>query len=344
MEALLPPWTLQISFIVFGIAALLTIAGCIQLTLAGQVLASRTGWGDALFGSIFFGLATSLSGIVITVVSAIDDQPQLAYSNAVGGISAQTMAIAIADIFYRRGNLEHAAASLTNLLLGCLLIGMLSIALVATFTPDLQLLGVHPASLALLAFYLGGLMLIKRNGEAPMWRPVRTPTTHPESDAAGQTDCHGTPWLWAVFLLLALGVSLGGWAVSNAGQSIVEESGLRAGFVGAVMMGLINALPETVTSVVAVKRGATALAISMIIGGNSLDVLNLAIGDLAYRGGSLYHAAGNDELLVTTLSLLMTAMLLAGLLIRQAKGWGSIGFEGVLMLSIYALGVLMLYF
>lgn len=39
----------------------------------------------------------------------------------------------------------------------------------------------------------------------------------------------------------------------------------------------------------------------------------------------------------------MTAMLLAELPIRQAKGWGSIGFEGVLMLSIHTLGVLMLY-
>ncbi|ANF58878.1 hypothetical protein A5892_16555 [Halotalea alkalilenta] len=48
-----------------------------------------------------------------------------------------------------------------------------------------------------------------------------------------------------------------------------------------------------------------------------------AIGDLAYQGGSLYRAAGNDELLVTARSLLTTAMLLAGLTIRQAKGWAA---------------------
>ena len=36
----------------------------------------------------------------------------LAMSNAVGGIAVQTLFLAIADVAYRRANLEHAAASL----------------------------------------------------------------------------------------------------------------------------------------------------------------------------------------------------------------------------------------
>ena len=39
----------------------------------------------------------------------------LAVSNAFGGIATQTACLAIADIVYRRANLEHAAASVDNL-------------------------------------------------------------------------------------------------------------------------------------------------------------------------------------------------------------------------------------
>jgi hypothetical protein len=46
----------------------------------------------------------------MTAVTAASDNPELAYSNAVGGIAAQTTAIAVADLVYWRANLEHAAA------------------------------------------------------------------------------------------------------------------------------------------------------------------------------------------------------------------------------------------
>jgi len=73
-----------------------------------------------------------------------------------------------------------------------------------------------------------------------------------------------------------------------------------------------------------------------VIGGNSLDALNLVVGDVAYRDGSLYHAAGPDQLLVTTAALVMTAVLLGGLLVRQRGGWLRIGFDGIALVGIYA--------
>ncbi len=74
-----------------------------------------------------------------------------------------------------------------------------------------------------------------------------------------------------------------------------------------------------------------------ILGGNCLDVLNLVVGDVALRGGSIYHAAGSNELLVTATGLFMTAVLLAGLLLRQSRGWGRLGFEGSVLIGAYVL-------
>ncbi|WP_306359960.1 sodium:calcium antiporter [Nocardia sp. CC227C] len=331
-------WPLGVAVAVFCVAAAVTVAGSFRLAALGDELADRTGWGEAFFGAVFFGLITSLSGIVMTAVAAADGHPELAYSNAVGGIAVQTLAIVAADAAYGRANLEHAAASTQNLLFGCLLIVLLSTALLASFSPDATVAGVHPASLVMIGLYLGGLHLI-RGQKQPMWRVVSTRDTREDRpDRHGGSGERSDASMWADFAACAAIVMAGGWAVARAGESLVAATGLGAGFVGGVFMGLVNALPETVTAIAAVRRGALTLAVAAIIGGNSLDALNLVIGDIAFRDGSLFHAGGTDQLFLTAAALLMTAVLLGGLLVRQRYGWLRLGFDGVLLTLVY-LGV-----
>lgn len=337
-------WPLSWSIALFLVTGTLTVLGSIRLATLGDILADRTGQGEAIFGAVFFGLVTSLSGIVMTGVTAADNHPQLAYSNAVGGIAAQTLAIAAADATYRKVNLEHAAASLPNLLFGCLLIGLLGIALMAAFSPDVTLLGVHPASAVLVAFYGGGLRLISTLSR-PMWVAVRTKDTAPDvPDESTAADTRRTGTLWSEFVVIALLVVGGGWAIARAAETFVASTGLTEGFIGAVLMGVVNALPETVTAIAAVRRGALTLAVAAVIGGNCLDALNLVIGDVVYRGGSLYHAANPDELFLTAGALLMTTVLLGGLLVRQQRGWWRLGFDGILLIGIYASATVTLAF
>jgi cation:H+ antiporter len=342
MPGFLPamPWPPAATVAVFVLAGLITVAGSIRLVGLGDVLADRTGWGEALFGVVFFGVATGLSGIVMTAVAAASDQPQLGYSNAVGGIAAQTTAVALADAFYRQANLEHAAASLSNLLSGCLLIALLALALLGTFSPDVTVAGLHPVSVAIVACYVGGLRLVRTAGAAPLWEAVTTSETRPDvPEEHGRLDARSPRRLWTQFAAIGVLVAVGGWAIALAAESLVEITGLTAGFVGGVLMGVVNALPEAVTAIAAVRRGALTLAVAAVLGGNILDALTLVVGDVAYRGGSIYHVAGERELFVTTTGLLMTATLLGGLLVRQAGGWGRLGFEGILLLGTYLLMV-----
>ena len=55
------PWPPGLSIAVFAVAGALTVLGSIRLVTLGDTLADRTGWGEAFFGAVFFGLATSLS-------------------------------------------------------------------------------------------------------------------------------------------------------------------------------------------------------------------------------------------------------------------------------------------
>nr|WP_265507378.1 hypothetical protein [Paracoccus rhizosphaerae] len=80
------------------------------MTGLAERLAERAGLDEALFASVLLGAVTSLSGIVVSVTAALDGRAWLAFSNSVGGIAAQTVFLALAEMFYRKGNLEHAAA------------------------------------------------------------------------------------------------------------------------------------------------------------------------------------------------------------------------------------------
>lgn len=93
-----------------GSALIIILAGT-RLAGVADRLADRTGMGEVLAGALFVGGSTSLPGAIASMSTAADGHAQLAIGNAIGGLTAQTMFLAIADMVYRRANIEHAAAS-----------------------------------------------------------------------------------------------------------------------------------------------------------------------------------------------------------------------------------------
>ncbi|WP_168015043.1 sodium:calcium antiporter [Halomonas salinarum] len=306
-------------------------------------LADRTGLGEAIAGAVLLGLATSLSGLVLSVSAALADHPTLAMSNALGGIAVQTLFLTIADLVHRRANLEHAAASVGNLVQGSLLLCLLALVLVGRFAPEWTLWQVHPVTPLLVVVYLFGLRLADRTKDSPMWRPAQTRDTQPDIPD-DQAATRSLLTLWLSFLGLALALATSGWVLERAASVIAIETGIGQSVVGALMTAVVTSLPELVTSVAAVRRGALTLAVAGIIGGNAFDTLFVAASDVAYRGGSIYHAIPDPVALWVALSLLMTAILMVGMIHRERQGPGRIGFESVAIAACYLAGVLSLLF
>lgn len=335
------PWSLSFSVAAFLVAALATVVGGIRLARVGDLLADRTGWGEALFGALFFGAIISASGIVMSAASAIAGHAQLAYTSAVGGIAAQTVALVVADVFHRGANLEHAAASLQNMLFAVLLSILLLIAACLSFLPEVCVWGVHPGSVGLVGAYAAGFRIVQSSRAEPGWVAIATRATVEDEPSQAGSE-RSSLALWAEFVFVGLLVAAGGWVIAHAAEVFVERGGLEASLVGAAFMGVVNAIPETVTSIAAVRRGALTLAMAGILGGNAFDVLNLAIADAAYRPGSLYHAASRDDIFFILVSALLTLLILGGLLRRQRRGPATIGLEGWLVLVVYAIAMLAL--
>jgi len=128
-----------------------------------------------------------------------------------------------------------------------------------------------------------------------------------------------------------------GYIVSLSAVALAERGVLGEAAIGALITAVITSLPELVTTLAAIRRGALALAVGGIIGGNTFDTLFLAVADIAYRGGSLYHAISERALMGLAATVLMTAVLVLGLLRRERSGPAGIGFESVSVIGIYGL-------
>ena len=115
---------------------------------------------------------------------------------------------------------------------------------------------------------------------------------------------------------------------------------------GGLLAGVATSFPELVTTVAAVRRRALTLAVGDIVGGNMFDVLFVCAADIAYLRGCLYHAqgVGSRAAFLTVLSILLNSILLLGMLFRQRRGPGNIGFESMLMLLLYVGGFIVLNF
>lgn len=321
---------------IFVLAAIVILVAGSRLSRIADRLADRTGVGEIVAGALFVGASTSLPGAITSMVTAYEGFPGLAIGNALGGLTAQTAFLAIADLFYRRASLQHAGASVTALYQGVLLVVVLTIPLIAASQPDIEFWGVHPASLITPAVYLFGLKLLAQVQADPMWKAVRTDETREEvSDLPDDAHKTSDGNLWLRFLVLAAFTALAGYTIGESSVAIVEVFGLSETVVGTVFAAIANSLPELVTAVAAVRIGAVGLAIGDVIGGNAFEVLFLSAGDFFYSG-SIYAAFTDEDRTTALVALLMTGILLLGLIRREKRGpVAGMSIESGLVLALY---------
>jgi len=318
-----------------ALAAVIVAAGT-KLAAMADMLADATGWGEATVGAVLLGGSTSLAGIVASVVAAASGHPTMAISNAIGGIAVQTAFLAVADMFYPRTNLEHAAASTTNLFQAALLIALLSLPLLGAALPDSATIGwVSPVSLVLVLGYGLGVRAAGEVRLSPMWRPRATDETSSDEDT-DEPPHTPTSRLALIFAALAVTTAIAGYFLTSVALEVGTRTGLDETVIGGLITAVITSLPELVTSVAAVRRGALNLAVGGIIGGNAFDTLFLAFSDFAYSGERNFYAFfGQVHQQMTIITILMTAILLMGLVARP-RGGGAIGWESSLVLALYA--------
>ncbi|MDX1574085.1 MAG: sodium:calcium antiporter [Methylophaga sp.] len=329
--------SLTLNLIAFGMAALAIVIAGSRLAKRADELADRTGLGEALFGVLLLAGVTSLPDFAATLSAAIDSRPDLAMSNVMGSMAVNLVFLGIADIVYRKANLEHAAASPVNLMLAGLLIVLLTLPLLAIIMPPIALLGVHPITPVIVIAYLFGLHLVHRTQAKPMWYPRETLQTIADK---AEKQSHGSlTEVWIGFIVLAGVTGIAGWVVMEAAKGIADHTGISDTLVGGIFTALATSTPELVTTIAAIRYGALTLAVSNIFGTNCFNILVVAAADAAYPHNPIYHDMSPVQMIWGLVTILMTAILLLGMVRRETYGIGRIGFESALILSVYAVAL-----
>ena len=329
------------AFAVLVIASAVILVVGPRMVAAADRLADVTGLGEAVVGAVLVGAVTSLPDLVATATPALGGFADLAVGNALGGVLAQTAFLGMIDLRYRRANLEHAAASLPNLMQAALLITLLAAVLLLFHVPTVTVLDIHVGTFVLPVIYLYGLRMITQAGDAPMWRPTSTDETRgdvPDEPEAGGEKLRALVGRFTIYGLL---LAAAGYALGRSGEALVETTGLTETAVGVFLTGVGTSLAELVVGFAAVRRGALTLAVGNVIGGNTFDTMLVGVADVFYRDGSVYAQVSDTQSLYAGLGVLMTGAVLLGLLRRERHGVANIGTESVAVLVLYALGIVL---
>ncbi|MEA2192915.1 MAG: cation:H+ antiporter [Solirubrobacteraceae bacterium] len=335
---------------IFAAAAGAVWVAGIQLSDATDVLSRRLGFGEALGGVILLAVATNLPEIAIVVSAALSGSYELAIGNILGGIAIQTVVLVVLDVVGVRGRhpLTYRAASLTLVIEGALVIGVLVVAIMASRLPSHDVF-VHlsPGSSLILVLWIGGVYLVGRSSNLPWQSRGVAPDGQPEpkghaedkKEKAASSKGHSTSRVAAVFAVAALITLAAGVVLEQSGDAIATNVGLSGVLFGATVLAAATALPEVSSGLASVKLGDYQLAVSDIFGGNAfLPVLFFVA--TAISGTSVLPKAQDADIYMAGLGILLTTVYIFGLIFRPQRRILRMGPDSLTALILYALGII----
>jgi cation:H+ antiporter len=132
------------------------------------------------------------------------------------------------------------------------------------------------------------------------------------------------------------------WLVESSAL-IAEITGLGMSFVGTTLLAFVTSLPELVTTMTAVRLGASDLAIGNLFGSNMFNMFALGLSDLFFLNGRYLGSIDPSFVIIGLLGLIMTGMGLIGNLVRLERKIFFIEIDALLLILVYVGGLYFLY-
>jgi len=335
-------WPLWLSLLVFtGGAALIWVAGT-RLERVTDQISARTGIGTGGAGLILLAGATSLPEIATTSTAVAVGNIDLAVHNLLGGVALQVLVLVVADAGSRRPLTRGASGSAPLVQAAGLIfiLGLATAALLLGGTTQFAVPGsplmANPVTLLIPVAYVVLVRMTRSFERDPRWV---------EASAEGRRDDEDQPpserpvgSLWVRFGVLAALVVGGGWLSAALADHMAEQTGLGSAVVGATLLAAATSLPEVSTTVAAARSDRQELAISNVMGSNGVDVSLLAVASV-FGGGAFPGPLADAAAYLGVIAMLLTAVFLLGLLLRQPRTAGRIGIDSLAAAAIYGVGI-----
>jgi cation:H+ antiporter len=328
---------------VFIAAAGATWVAGVYLSKATDVLDDRFGLGDAVGGLLLLGLAGSLPELAITASAALSGDLELATGNLLGGIAMQTLVLVLLDATSRRKTpLSSLTSDASPLLEAGMVVVLVTLAIMGGLLPESTSIGpVSPMSVAIVVFFLVGVIGINRARTRPGWRIAGEDPPAPK-EAPNRFRASSSTAVLGVFGAASV-ITLGaGVALEQSGNDLAGHFGMNGVVFGATILAAVTALPEVSSGIQAVRLGAVGLAMSDIYGGNAVQLTFFFLADLL-AGEAVLPQASAESLWLGGLGALVTGIMIYGLLMRPPRKLaGIVGPDSLVVLLTYLLGVILL--
>jgi cation:H+ antiporter len=324
---------LQASFGFIACAAAIWFSGT-HLARLGDRLADLTGLGRAWLGLVLMATVTSLPELFVGVSSAgIHGNADLAVGDVLGSCVFNLLILSVLDAFHRGPGLLRTVEpkQVLSAALGIVLLALVGFGL---FLPDQYVVmgWVGALSLVFMLVYLVAMrMVYSHMGKAS-----------PE-DGAGHPHRSGLRRVLSWYAVHAAVVITAALFLPGFAETITEETGLKASFVGTLLLATSTSLPEVAVSVAALRIGALDMAVSNLLGSNLFNIVILSIDDLVYRGGFLLKDASDAHLLSVLSTIIMSAIVIVGLTFRTAPKRFLLAWDTFLILVVYIVNLILLY-
>lgn len=345
--------TLVLNLILFAIMAVVIWFAGSRLSFYADALADRTGLGRAFVGMLFLAVATEMPEIGTTISATTAGNAALAVNNMFGGITVQTVILAIADFLLIRGALTFFTPRPVLLLQGLLLILLLALTLAAASAGEMvMLLNIGLWTFLLFVAYLLSLHLSRQYEKSEQWVPVQDVTPeHRQQALRSPVDgepqqkmaARSTRHLALLFVLGAAVILVAGFVLARVGEALAEQTGLGASFVGATLIAASTSLPELSVTIAAVRLGNYEMAFGNIFGSNSIMILLLFIADLTYREGPILNEIDASAMFAAAMGIIVTVVYLVGMVERQNRTILRLGIDSALVVILYLGSLVVLY-
>ena len=253
---------LDIVLIVIGVA--MVLYGADRLTDGASALARRMNVPEIVIGLTIVAAGTSAPELFVSLVSALKGTADLAVGNVVGSNTMNCM-----------------------LIVGCAaLVAPMTISK-STVKKDIPFSVGASVILMFLALddymdHIEGVLLLIAFAGFMAYTLTQARQSQAKQQQAGQIEEEPAPqtveqqnlWLSIVFVLLGLTMLVvGSNLFVDAASRVAYTLGVSEGVVGLTIVAGGTSLPELATSVVAARKGQSALAIGNVIGSNVFNIL-----------------------------------------------------------------------
>ena len=241
----------DVFYIIIGVT--LVLVGADRLTEGASSLARRFGVPEIVIGLSIVACGTSMPEFFVSLMSALNDTPDMAVGNVVGSNIMNSM-----------------------LIVGCAAVAAPLVISRSTVKKDIPF--AVGASLLLILLSLdstvgridGIILLVGFVGfmAYTLWQAKGSKAE--SADAVKQQNI----WLSACYILLGLaGLVFGSNLFVDSASSVASSLGVSESVIGLTIVAGGTSLPELATSVVAARKGQSAIAIGNVIGSNVFNIL-----------------------------------------------------------------------